>query len=679
MGFGQQLSLEWYQKFGFSGWDFANDIERLDNGTFLVAGSLDGEMGSDTSFLRKNMNAWIAAIDSNGAIAWQKVFKGNEFETVTSISKLQEGLLLTGLFQDTITYDSASLVSDTYMSGFLALIDSYGNLTWLNKIGTKGIFNNIFACSNQSDKSFIAVSYSDSLILNNNNFSGIGNSGIVISELLPDGNLINPLQILCTGDLTLSGIDCNNSTFCVAGSFTDTLSIADTSIISTGLEDSFIASYDHLGNLKWINSITGNGNENISDIVVAVDGKVGITGSFDRNSFYDEQVLQSFGSRDIIVALLNSDGDFLWGKNMGSISNDYGHAIQINEHNDLYVSGSFTNIMGIPDENGTIIEMESFSPFGNSFIAKYNEDGVLKASYTLPGTSEDYCKSLVVDSIGKITTVGNFHEKMQLQNTDGQIIEIVSSGDKDVFMLYFDDMCRDFSIDAGEDTLVCPEQSIQLVPLEAYTTFIWEPGGVINQYIEVDDPGIFHLTATNQYGCIAKDSLQVFQGSMPLVYAGNDTIMEAGQSLDLFSAYGNNSDAWQWNTSGDGFFGNNQALNTYYSMSNTDISSGNLIVTLTGSNGCGTVSDSINVTVPMDDDGVTVYPNPTQGLVTVICEDELTIQSITITTQTGFLIISGQTVNNMYFEYDLSSYPPGSFLFYMTTNNGIVTKLVNKI
>jgi hypothetical protein len=47
--------------------------------------------------------------------------------------------------------------------------------------------------------------------------------------------------------------------------------------------------------------------------------------------------------------------------------------------------------------------------------------------------------------------------------------------------------------------------------------------------------------------------------------------------------------------------------------------------------------------------------------------------------QSGYVIQAGIQVNNPCFNYNLSNYPPGTYLFYLTTNNGMVTKVVNKL
>lgn len=675
---GQQLSLEWHNRYGLENWDYANDLIQLANGSYMIVGCLRAELNADSLQSSASNNGWIASVDSTGLAQWQKTFKGKEFETVTSVTENGQSIIISGLFQDTVILDSVSLISDTYMSGFYAFLDSEGNMVKLEKIGEDGVFKNVLLSTNNLSKTFIVCAFSNKLVLPTLSYAENYNA-IFWSELDLSGSILDPFVMKCSGKINLKSVQSTDSIVYIAGSFSDTLFIGDSSFISSGNIDAFLASFSVGGALNWVRTISGSGNQQISDIAVGLDGKVGITGYFENEAFIDNQVLYSYGSKDMIVALLDNQGHIQWLKNIGSISNDMGYSINMNLENDVFVSGSFVHIIAIPDENGNMVQLESFSPFGNSFIAKYNESGVLKASYSLPGTSEDYCQSIEIAASGRITAIGNFYQKIKLQIPEGEIIEIVSKGDKDVFMLHFDDMCKDFQIDAGNDTIICPNQSLSLIPTDEYTSFIWEPGGDADEYLEVSQPGTFCLTATNLYGCIAKDSLQVFQGNLPQVFAGADTIIEPGQQLEILHSSGSDSTFWNWTTSGDGYFENPQALHTYYSPSNTDISEGSTILSLAGINICGTIADSLIVTIPIDDDGVTAYPNPTSDIVTLVCEEGQTIQSVTVTNQTGYVFVYGQTVNNYYYSFDFSPYPPGTFLFYITTNNEIVTKIVNKI
>ncbi|MEI6062757.1 MAG: T9SS type A sorting domain-containing protein, partial [Bacteroidota bacterium] len=207
----------------------------------------------------------------------------------------------------------------------------------------------------------------------------------------------------------------------------------------------------------------------------------------------------------------------------------------------------------------------------------------------------------------------------------------------------------------------------------------WLPGGLPRQGLDVSQAGTYKLLITDIHGCIASDSLHISQHLLPLVYAGNDTTIMAGAELQLQHTSTTDTTHVEWTSQGSGYFGNNSVLETWYSPSYSDISTGTVELTLNATNQCGTSNDKLTLTIQQDTDGITVFPNPTQGIVTFVCTEGTSIQSASITTQAGTVIQSNIPVNGSVFQYDLSMYPPGTFLFHLLTGTITVTKIINKL
>ena len=103
-----------------------------------------------------------------------------------------------------------------------------------------------------------------------------------------------------------------------------------------------------------------------------------------------------------------------------------------------------------------------------------------------------------------------------------------------------------------------------------------------------------------------------------------------------------------------------------------------MLLTLTATNQCGTFEDALELSIKQDDDGITAFPNPTQGLVTLVSTKGITIKSVSITTQSGTVVQTNIPVNGTVFQYNLSAFPPGAFLFHLTTGSTTLTKIINK-
>ena len=677
----QQLSLQWAQRYGQSGWDYVNDLVTTTTGNYIFGGSLKGVLPGDSIHpaLEFSYNAYLASCDTNGNLLWQKTYGGSMFDNITSMIRTSEGIMITGLFQDTIRFDNLSAVTTAFTGAYIVKTDEQGNPQWLRKTGGMATIKHILLSVNSLGQVFMAGSFTDSLQLAGQQKAIPGDRGLFLTTIQSDGSESNPVVFKSTGNCTLGGISSTDNLICLAGSFSDTLHINDTIIVSYGEEDIFVAMFNQSGELKHLITAGGIGNEQVNAVSFSPNDELGITGSFDYSILMGDKIVQTKGGKDIFIAVLDTTGNLKWIRSIGGMGDDYGYTITAPNESDFFVSGNFVHYLQMPDENGNMVEMEAGSPFGNAFIAKYNADGDLKASYNLPATSEDYCKSLLVNDRGMIIAAGNYYQTMQLQRINGFTTELQTEGERDIFLIRFMDLCKDVTVDAGIDTMLCPGQSIFLTAPQPYPFYQWLPGGSPNHGLEVTQAGIYKLLITDEHGCIASDSLTLGMHQLPVVFAGNDTIVQPGESLQLEKATTSNTLTVEWKTAGTGYFGNSTELSTYYSPSFADISEGTIPLTLVATNQCGTTSDNLILSIPQDADGITAFPNPTQGSVTLVCTEGITIQSASITTQYGTVIEPMFTVNGTVMQYNLSNYPPGAFLFHLSIGNTTVTKIINKL
>ncbi|MFZ5551628.1 MAG: gliding motility-associated C-terminal domain-containing protein [Bacteroidota bacterium] len=94
------------------------------------------------------------------------------------------------------------------------------------------------------------------------------------------------------------------------------------------------------------------------------------------------------------------------------------------------------------------------------------------------------------------------------------------------------------------------------------------------------------------------DTLLLTVNALPSAFAGNDTTICSGNVLSL-NGTASNAPSTTWVSTGSGTFGNSSLLNTTYTPSAADISSGTVTITLqTSANGaCAAVSDALILTI----------------------------------------------------------------------------------
>ena len=152
----------------------------------------------------------------------------------------------------------------------------------------------------------------------------------------------------------------------MTGGFNDTRIFDNTSLISSGDRDVFVARYDDDGNFIWIQQAGSIGRDESRGIHVfrrrdplgpqAVS--VLITGDYVESMVFakglqNEHKFESNGGRDIFIAKYNQSGRLLWAKHSGSVEDDFGSAVTaaafsyqdiLGEENNLlntFVTGSF--------------------------------------------------------------------------------------------------------------------------------------------------------------------------------------------------------------------------------------------------------------------------------------------------------------------------------------------------
>ncbi|MCX6189400.1 MAG: T9SS type A sorting domain-containing protein [Bacteroidetes bacterium] len=131
------------------------------------------------------------------------------------------------------------------------------------------------------------------------------------------------------------------------GWFSGTSSFGSTSLASYGLQDVFLACYTAGGTLTWVKQAGGTGNEVCAGIATTPNGDSYVTGWFTGTAKFGNSTLVSNGSYDMFVARYNAAGSLLWVRSGGGMSDDYGNRVSLTRNGGVLVSGSFKDTVSI--------------------------------------------------------------------------------------------------------------------------------------------------------------------------------------------------------------------------------------------------------------------------------------------------------------------------------------------
>jgi hypothetical protein len=215
---------------------------------------------------------------------------------------------------------------------------------------------------------------------------------------------------------------------------------------STGSYDIYISKFDIKGNLIWAKQIIGNANnESPTGIRVDDGGNIYITGFLVGTMDFDPGTkvnnLSSLGEEDVFILKLNTDGDFVWVKQIGSNSFETVSDIQIDQTGNIYLLGSFASTLDV-DPSSIAVHILSASQ-GNTFILKFDNLGQLIWAKNFGG-STTIGNGLGLDKKNNVYCVGYFSDYADFDPSP-KVYNITAFGtsvdcDDDAFVLKLDDL-----------------------------------------------------------------------------------------------------------------------------------------------------------------------------------------------------------------------------------------------
>lgn len=359
-----------------------------------------------------------------------------------------------------------------------------------------------------------------------------GKADIFVSKLNPEGELIWALSFGNDEDdrgFAIS-VDASGNVY-VTGMFNWNVDfdpgpdVYELSASFSGNSSVFVLKLDTNGSFIWARELGdyssggGSGSSWAEAIAVDEEGNVYTTGRARDNSDFDpgpEEYLltTNTNSSNVFISKLNSNGDFVWAKVIGGEGNEKGNAIAVDDSNDIYITGIFSDII---DFDPGLNEFNISAINGDLFVLKLSSDGNFLWAKNIGGIAGVVDgKSIGIDKNGNVYTTGLFLETVDFD--PGTAVYELSASEADVFILKLD-INGDFIwvktiggneySDFGKGIAV--DESCNI-----YVT------GVFSDTVDFDPgTGIFSLSATNEDPFILKldkDGEFIWAGS----FAGNE-------------------------------------------------------------------------------------------------------------------------------------------------------------
>lgn len=442
-----QLTMAWAKATAGLNIEIGFSIDYDSEGNTITSGFFDGTTDFDPGYqveyeltASNGGSAFIMKLDPLGNFIWATSIEGNSRAYSMTMDN-DDNIYICGGFQNTIDFDSGpgvvELTSAGLNDGYLAKYNSLGELLWAKGYG--GELNETpiaLAIDNDGNLvttgDFNAVADFDPSV-NQALLTPVGSSDVFISKFDNDGNFLWAKQLTgqsLSSDMSSSAIVFGNEGHIyLCGRFVNSVDFDPGNAIeliagsTLGEWDTFILRLDSDGNFVWVKHFGGPTYVVAYDMTLDASENIFATGYFDGTADFDPSGdvmnLTSNGGFDVYVLKLDSDGEFVWVKNMGGINSDLGNGIFADSQGAVYTTGYFNETADFdPSENSVnIVTHGSY----DIFVSKLNGEGEFVWAYSFGGSQADIGRAICVNEVGTVYITGENRTSSYFDPNSSQI------------------------------------------------------------------------------------------------------------------------------------------------------------------------------------------------------------------------------------------------------------------
>ena len=452
----QDLEFDWAVSMGGYDRDVGSWIASDGNGNIYTIGHFIGTVDFDPGTGVTNLSSngeddiFIQKLDPDGNLLWVKQMGGTARDWGLFITLDTYGnIYTTGLFGATVDFDPGTgtfnLTSNGSSDAFIQKLDPEGNFLWVKQI--RGPL--------QIQGRSIAIDIDDNILTTGYfwgtadfdpgtgtfNLSSNGECDNFIQKLDSDGNFQWAKQIggssFDEGGRSVTTDNYGN--VYTTGNFAETVDFDPGPgiiiLTSNAWQDAFIQKLDPDGNFLWVKQMGGSQFDNGLTVTIDAGENIITAGYFGATVDFDPGPevfnLTSNGGNDIFIQKLDPDGNFLWAKQMGGPSTDFGRAVTDADGN-VFTTGMFRGTVDF-DPGPGIVELESYGD-ADQFIQKLDPDGNflwVKQTGGLYYMVSAY--SITLDINENVLTTGSFTGTADF-DPDTSIYNLTSLGNEDIFV-----------------------------------------------------------------------------------------------------------------------------------------------------------------------------------------------------------------------------------------------------
>jgi len=340
------MELVWVRQIGGSGQDEGYSVSADASGDVYVTGTFSGTAAFGSFQLISEggtLDIFLAKVNSSGTVVWAKKAGSSVSYAESGASVKSDGagnIYLTGHFAGTATFGATSLTSVGETDIFISKYDAdTGDVIWAKQAGGSESDSGLEVTVNAAGYVYVVGSFFGTAEFGAISLTSEGSFDGFTAQYDTDGDIMWAKRVGGSSNDLMYSVDVDAAGNGYVTGYTSG------SQLPFGMEDIVVTKYDRAsGNVLWSKKFGGTDYDQGLSIDVDDAGNSYITGHFSGTAAFGDKSLVSVGnSRDAFVAKLNNSGDVQWARQAGSLNNDVGNSVALDNTGIVHTTGFFNN------------------------------------------------------------------------------------------------------------------------------------------------------------------------------------------------------------------------------------------------------------------------------------------------------------------------------------------------
>lgn len=260
--------------------------------------------------LTSGENFFIAKYNAGGFVEWARIADKIDYEVGQDVAADAEGnVYAAGWFFGTVTFGTTTLTSGNNLNLFVVKYDTKGNAVWASQAG--GTHEYIYSLGITADGAggcLVTGPFNNSISFGPTTLVSLGEEDAFIAKYDEKGlpvwarQLGGPFR-----DFGLGIVADNQGNSYITGAFGGSVRVGSTTLSSRGEFDAFVLKLNAGGEPIWVSQGGGPSVDAGSGIGIDAEGNAYIAGIVGRNATFGEIAVTTEGTADVFIAKVKDE------------------------------------------------------------------------------------------------------------------------------------------------------------------------------------------------------------------------------------------------------------------------------------------------------------------------------------------------------------------------------------